>query len=113
MHGASEVAHGRTHLQHEDGLFIKFDEHNVAQAIRFLRQGRVEDAEQEGYKRNPALPKGVWQRGEKLAVPYVEHGAKRTKTVTSLQSALAFQAELADHAGEADAEAESVEAEAE
>ena len=97
----------------KDGLFIKYDEHNVAQTIRFLRQEGVEDAEQERYKRNQALPKGVWQRGDKLAVPYVEHGAKRTKTVTDLQSALAFQAELADHAGEADAEAESVEAEAE
>ena len=97
----------------KDGLFIKYDEHNVAQTIRFLRQEGVEEAERGGYKRNPALPTGVWQRGEKLAVPYVQHGAKRSKTVTDLQSALAFQAELADQAGDADAEVADVEVVAE
>ena len=92
-------------VQTKDGLFIKYDEENVARTIRFLRQEGLEEA-QSSYKRNVALPKGIWRRGDKLAVTYQEHGAKRSKTFKDLNEALAFQSTLGQEEAESQEEVE-------
>ena len=78
----------------KDNLFIKYDATNVANAIRLLRHEGFEEGVG-GYKR-AALPPGIWQRGDKLAVPHGAKGAKRIKLFKDLQQALAFQAQAAD-----------------
>ena len=70
-----------------------------------MRQEGLEEA-QSSYKRNVALPKGIWRRGDKLAVTYQEHGAKRSKTFKDLNEALAFQSTLGQEEAESQEEVE-------
>jgi hypothetical protein len=80
-------------VKESDGIFVEYDAESLWLLIQFLREQGFDEGQTMRARRDPGLPKGIFQRKDKYLVKYPkEDGSTGYKILDNLEEAVSFKA---------------------